>query len=111
MPLLDPLGIEVRAERGDVFGDRARKQLVILQDAADLRAIIFEPDRLHRHAVQQNGAAGRPQQPGEDLQERRLARARRTDNRDALPGSHIEVEVREHGRLVVAVAEADRPRS
>ena len=46
--VLDPLGIGGRVERGDVLGDRARKQPVILQHAADLRAIMFHPDRRHR---------------------------------------------------------------
>ena len=109
--MLDPLWIGGGAERGDVLGDRAGEQPVVLQDAADLRAVMLEPDRLHGHIVQQHGAAARPQQAGEDLEQGRLARARGPDDRDALAGRDVEIEVSDDRRLVVAVAEADAPRA
>ena len=78
---------------GDVLGDRAGEQPVVLQHAADLGAIRLEPDRLQRNVVDQHRAGGRAQQPGEDLQQRRLARARGSGDRDAFAGGDIEVEI------------------
>ncbi len=106
--VLDTVRVGRGIERGDVVGDRAGEQPVVLQDAADLRAIMLHPDRRDGHAVQQHGAAAGRQQSGEDLQQGRLAGAGRTDNRHALAGGNVEVEVRDDLRLVVAVAEADR---
>jgi hypothetical protein len=59
--LLDPLRVGRRAEAGDVLGDRAGKQPVVLQHTADLGAIRLEPYRRQRHVVNQHSASRRAQ--------------------------------------------------
>ena len=82
-----------RAEAGDVLGDRAGKQPVVLQYAADLGTIGLQPDRLQWHVVEQHRAGRRAQQASEYLEQRRLASAGRPGDRDALAGGDIEVEI------------------
>ena len=96
--LLDPLRVGRRAEAGDVLGDRAGEQPIVLQHAADLRAIRVEPDGLQRHIIDQHRAGGRAQQTCEDLEQCRLARAGRPGDRDAFAGRDIEVEIGDHPR-------------
>ena len=102
--------VGARGEARDVLGDRAREQPVVLQHAADLGAILAQA-RSPESAIRAAAIVPllRPQQAGEYLEQGRLARARWSDDRDALAGRDIEIEVRDDLGLVVAVAEIDIP--
>src|SRR6185295_12733846 len=50
-----------------------------------------------------DGALGRPDDPGEDLEERTLARAVGTDDRERLAALDFEVDVAERSELLDAV--------
>src|SRR5439155_933801 len=99
----------------EVLGDRQRREHSLAPrdlDDAELRGVyrVGPRDVL---AVEQDGAADRLDQPGDGLQERRLASAVRAEQGDDLALGHIEVDTEEDLHLVVgdvdAPAREDRP--
>ncbi len=59
----------------------------------------------HIRAIDPHRAGGRGGEPGEDLQQRRLADARAAEDADALAGLHREIDALEHRRGSVAVGD------
>ena len=100
-----PVLVIDRVEKADVVGDRARQQLILLHDRADVFPIGARTDRRQRNPVNEDLAGGRLQQPEHDLDERRLAAARRAADRDKAAGFDNEVYLFEHKRLRLSVAE------
>jgi hypothetical protein len=90
---------------GDVVGHaHVLEQRVVLE---------HEPDRalLHRQeggvvAAEQDAAAVRRVEPGDDAQQRRLARARGAEQAEQLARAHVEVEVVQHGGRVEGLRQA-----
>ena len=82
------------AER-DVVGDRPREQVRLLRDHDDRAAQVLRVQRPQVDAVELDHAVARVVEPRDELRERRLARARRPDERDRLPGRDVEVEARQ----------------
>ena len=90
---------------GDILAHRAVEKHVLLQDDADLAA---QPRRIrHReiHAVDQHAAAFRQVETLHQLGEGALARARRSDDTDGLPGGNVEGDVVQDLRSFEPVAE------
>jgi hypothetical protein len=109
----EALGRDLRAARGrrsvklhrqlDVLLDRVpRKQRRLLEDERELL------DRaLRRHAVDDDLAAGDGIEPGDELQDRRLAAAARADQRDEVAALRLEAHVVEdHRPVAVALHDA-----
>src|SRR5207253_749188 len=69
---------------GDVAGDRLVEEVVLLQHEADLPAERAIVERAHVVAVVGDRAFGRLEESGEQLDQRRLARATTADDRDRL---------------------------
>ena len=87
-----PLAARPHAQaEGDVLGHRhVAEQGVVLEDEADAALA-------HRHArgvlvAEQDAAGARHLEAGDEAQERRLARARRAEQRQELAGGDLEVE-------------------
>jgi hypothetical protein len=60
--------------------------------------------RVDLATVEDHAAAGRPEQPGDDVQHRRLAAARVADQRDEFAARDLEVDAVEHPVLGAALA-------
>src|SRR5581483_6479128 len=63
-------------------------------------------ERVDRHAVDQELAAVRLAQPGDDVEERGLARSREADDADRAPPGDREIDAFEHRLAVVREAQA-----
>lgn len=79
-----------------------RKQVVLLEHKANALAqgngVFFGVELVDADAVHGDVAALRPKQTADAAQERRLARARRPDDRHGLAALHVEVDARQHRR-------------
>ena len=104
--LLHPLHVEVGIEEGDVVGDRAGEEPVVLRDHAHMRAPRAPQLRVGAMTVEIDGARGRPVQAEQQLQQRRLAAARGAGDGDEAAGLDIEVDVLEDELVGGAVAKA-----
>src|SRR5258708_1816921 len=99
---------------GDVL-DRGemRQQVRALEDVSDAarsnRATGRPVEGGERTAVPLHDARGRLDQTAEDVQERRLTRARTTEQRHALvwPNREVDTGERPNGRFALAVADLD----
>ena len=95
-----------------------REQVEALEDEADAGAVLGHLAIAERgiaagpsghaewHAVDQHLAARRPLQEIDAAQQRRLARAARPDQGDALAARHAEVDALEHVEIAVALPES-----
>ena len=83
-----------------VVGDRAGEGRGILLDVAELRAQVVAVERADVAAVEQDRAVGRVVEALDERERRALARAGRTDERDARAARHGERHAAQH----VAVA-------
>ena len=109
---LDRLARRVRHRAvGDVRGDRVVEQHDLLRDERDLPAQVGQPDLGQVAAVEQHPAAGRRVEPGNQVDERRLAAARRPDQRHRFAGRDIEVDAVERRRARRARTAWSRVRS
>src|SRR6478736_7801364 len=102
-----PLHRHRRIGQRDVFAHRAVEQHVFLQDYTDLAT---QPRGIgHReiHAVDHDPSAFRHIETLHQLGEGALARPRRPDNADYLPGRHVEADVVQHFPPVEAIAKRD----
>ena len=113
--LIDPrlLGRAARqAERQEdvLLGRQHRQQIEELKDEADVPAPQFGElgvaERADLRAVDPRLAAAGPIEPGEQVHQRRLARARRPHHRDQRPLRHRQGDASERidGHVAVAVA-------
>ncbi len=90
-------------------GGQDRDQVIGLEDEADVVGPPAGDLRLAQVAeilaVDDDLAPGGPVEPGDQVQERRLARARRPHQREVLAFADREVEIHQHGdpELVAAV--------
>src|SRR6266516_479672 len=100
-----PFRIERCVEKGDVVGNGSGEKLILLHDNADLSAIGFVPECQKRNSVDQNLSAGGFEQPEHDLDQRRLAPARRAHNGYQLSCLNDETDVFEDERLGFGIAE------
>jgi hypothetical protein len=97
------LGPHPQAE-GHVLEDaHVAEQRVMLEHEADLALAHVDMGRVL--AVEQHGAAVGHLEPGDDAQQRRLARPRRSEQRDQLAGADVEVEVVADDRLAEALVQ------
>jgi len=77
---------------GDVLGDgHMLEQRVVLEHEADPPLLHGKARRVQR--VKEHGAAMGRVEAGDDAQQRRLARARRTEQRDELARRNVERDV------------------
>ena len=99
--------VEPGIEEGDIVGERAGQQMIVLHHRADPAAPggRASPGRAARRrpAILPRG---RRQQAEQDAHQGRLARARRADDGDEAAGRDLEVELVEDRRLGRAVGEA-----
>src|SRR5262249_54386886 len=80
-----------RQAEGDVFGHgHVAKQRIVLEDEAD--AAVAHADARDVLAVEQHLARILELEPGDDPQQRRLARARGAEQRDELAGLDLEID-------------------
>src|SRR4029077_9728459 len=89
----------------DILADRAVEQHVLLQDDANLAAQPGRVDHGEIHAVDQDAPALRDVEALDELGERALARPRRPDDADHLPGRHIEGDIVQDFLSVNSIAE------
>src|SRR6185369_8035660 len=94
----------VRTER-HVGGDGVVEEDDVLADHRELPAQRFHAPFGKGPAVEEQGAAARLEEARQQIDERRLAAARRTDERDGLAGTHFEVDAVERRPLAGAVSE------
>ena len=97
----------VRAPEGEVVEDRPREQERLLRHDPELRAQRARLDVAQVVAVDQDPPLGRVVEARGELRERRLARARRADQRDRLAGRDVQVDVRQGGLGARRVGERD----
>jgi len=84
--------------------------VVLLQDEPHLPAQVPVVERLQVHAVVEDGALAGLEQPGQALDQRRLAGAAAPDDRHGLARGHLEADpFQDAGRLGAAVVERETP--
>ena len=94
--LLDLRARRVEPAVAQVVGDGAREQHRLLRHDRDLLAQRADAVCADVHAVDQHAAGGRVVKARDQADERRLARAGQTDERDHLAGLGREVDVVQH---------------
>ena len=104
---LNALRVRGVGEEGDVLGDGAGEELVVLHHARDQRAVSAEAEAREWHAVDLYRAADGFEQAEQELHQRGLAAAGRADDRDRLARIHLEAHAVQHRRVGLAVAEAE----
>ena len=92
---------------GDVLADRALEEHRLLRHDGHEPAERAQVELLHVDAVEQHPPAGRPQEAEHEVEERRLAGARRADERDRLARPDLERHVVERRRDAEVVAVVD----
>ena len=104
---------QLEREEDVLLGGQHRQQVEELKDEADVLAAqlgeLAVAERGDRGPVDPHLARGRPVQPGQEMHERRLARARRAHDRGqlALGDRHRDAAQGVHGRVAGAVAAAE----
>jgi hypothetical protein len=88
-------------ERHVVVHRHVRIEAVVLEHHRDVP--IADIDIIDAHVVETELAGAHVLQPGNDAQQRRLARAGRTDEHDELVVADVEVAVVQHRDVVVAL--------
>ena len=91
----DPLEGDVRILQRDVGADGRPEQKRVLRNVCDLRAQPLARKLGERAAVIPDASLVRHEQTGGERGERRLARSRRTDDRDQRSGRDVEGRIRE----------------
>src|SRR5262245_19762455 len=91
----------VRAREGDVLGDRAVEQEVVLQDHAEVAAVVGQAQAREVAAVDRDAPALRAAEGHHEADERALARAARANERRGRAGRRAERDLVQHGLLVV----------
>ena len=92
----DPIEVGLLAER-DVSGNRVVEEVALLEHEADVapRAPIVDGPQVG--TVELDRALCGLEQPGDELDERRLPRSGATDERDGGSGGDVEVDACQHG--------------
>src|SRR3954470_10924626 len=99
----------MRIDELEILADGAREELRILGYKPNSLAQPVEVDVVARHSVVENLTLLRRIEPDEELDQRRLARARRPDERDRLAALDVERDVGERRCVRALVHEADVP--
>jgi len=84
----------------DVVGDRAAEQEGVLQHHAELPTQRTLRDAPHVDPVEADAPAGHVVESTQQLDQRRFARARLSDERDHLAGLHFEADVAQHRQAI-----------
>src|ERR1044072_618283 len=84
-----------------IFRNRAREEMDVLQHQTEQPAKIFQIELADVHAIDHDAALADVVEPQQQIDKRRLARARRADDGDALSGLHVEAHIAEDVVLVV----------
>ena len=105
--LLDQMVVGGRIEKGDIVGQRAGEQMVVLKHGADSRAPGPDVCRCQRLTVDQQLAPGRGQQAEHDPHQRRLACARFADDRSETACGNFEIQIAQDRRIARGVCEAE----
>src|SRR5262245_8610186 len=101
-----PRHVLLAQAEGDVVGDRQpREQGIGLEHHAAVGAGLA-----HRHAVQGDAAGGRPVEPGDEAQQRRLAAARRPEHGDEVVVGDLEADRLERTRQLSTPHAEKHPR-
>ena len=93
-----------------VLCDRRVEDVAVLARETDDRAHVVAVEPLHRRAVELDGPALDVEEPDEHRGDRRLARAARADDRDALAGTDLEVDATQRGLDSAGVRRPDPAR-
>src|SRR5262249_26477480 len=99
----DVLAARVRPRIGDVLEDGAVEEEVVLEDDADLGAVIGEANLREVPAVDQDRAGRRPVEGGDEADDRALARTGRPDQRGRRAGPGGEGDPLEDGRALLVL--------
>lgn len=89
----DLLFCSVQLAVADIVHDRAGENKAVLQHNPHLAAQRLQRDLRNIVTVDQNLAVGQVVEARDQVDDRGFARARRTDEGDAFPGLHVEVQV------------------
>ncbi len=92
---------------GDVLGDRAVEEKDVLLDDPQQPAVAFDLDLAEVDPVERDRAGGRVVEPGDQVAERRLARAAAADQGDRLARLDLQVDVAQHQPAGAGIGEAD----
>ena len=103
---LDLLGAGRRTAVGDVGGDGVGEQEAVLEDHADLRAQVGQPQRAHVHSADPQGSVVHVVEAGDEHGQGRLARTGPADDGQRLAGLDVQIQPAQH-RLGSGVAEPD----
>jgi len=95
--VLDFFVAQARGAEGDVLADRGREEERVLGDRADLTPERAELHVPHIGAVDRDASGSDVVEARHERGQRRLARARVSDQRDRLTGRYVEVDALEHG--------------
>src|SRR5512145_841067 len=107
-PRLELLAIGLLESEGHVLLDRRGEEERLLGDKADRGPQPGERNLPNVPPVDEHSSGGRVDQPRKQADERRLAAARGSDDRDRTPRNRIETHVLEHDGAC-AVCEAQPP--
>ncbi|MFO0671754.1 MAG: hypothetical protein U0235_19335 [Polyangiaceae bacterium] len=103
---LNAIEWERRVGERDIGADRRAEDVRLLDDDAHLLANGAEVELRERLPVVEDGAVARRVEAEEETTECGLARARATDDGDALAGAHGDRDVADHERAALGVTEA-----
>ncbi len=79
--------------RADILADRELVATEVLENDADALPQRLDIPVLQIESVEQNAPLGRVVESGQQLDQRRLARAVLADQREALPGADLQADV------------------
>jgi len=105
---LPQLGLSgIGSPETQVAGDRAGEQVGLLRHQADGAPQCGQRQFAHIDAIYKNAARGDIEQPGNEAQQRRLARARGADDGNGLAGFDAQVDVAQRWHRRARILEAD----
>ena len=91
----------------DVLADGSGKEDAVLRHDGDEMAVILNGNFVQGHAVDEDVPLRRFEQPDEEIDDRALARAGRTDKGDALARAHVQGEILDDVLFPVGIAIGD----
>ena len=97
----------VRLRQRHVGAERVVEQISVLRDERDAAAQVVELVLAQIVAVERDGALGRIPEPQQQIGERCLAGARRTDNRNGPAGADVEVDTAQYRPLRARIAKCN----
>ena len=104
--LPEPVPVDFRLETGDVLGQRAGQQLVVLHDDPRHSADVIDVQRADVDPADEHLSADRAQHPCQQLQHRGLAAPGRANHRHRLPVRYGQRQILQNPRVVLRIAKA-----